>query len=485
MADAVKTSSIEVAPVELLEVADPSGYFEIKATAESATLIIKSTIQLTKIILTNEMILGQLGKAGVRHCIDEGLVTEMIQKKLFDIAHVVAMAKAPQPGQDARLEELVKIDADNTPKTLDGGRVDFKNVDNIHTVQEGTVLAIKHPATVGEAGIDLFGKQTPVKPGKDVSFKVGANVLLSADGMQLIAGKSGFLFHQASAICIGEGYEVKGDVGFKTGNIHYYGTITVKGNVCDGFAVEAKEDITIEGTVDGSNITSTDGAVFIKQAVYGHNRSALSAKTDIHLQSAQDAKIECAGALEVQKLLRNCEVSVGSIQADAAGCILQGGHLRVFGSAVVANVGGEGVSTLISIVDKEVEARRDELRKTQTKIEDGQTNLQAAVKRLKGMKSLADKAGGKMSERMINEMKGAVQHLSEIQKSIQVLELRVQELKNLLSISQGHAYSITIREKVLGSVRISLYGSNLDLTQMDGGKQWTWTEEGLVGRSLV
>jgi uncharacterized protein (DUF342 family) len=364
---------------------------------------------------------------------------------------------------------------------LENGKVDYKNVDNIHTVEAGAVLAVKHPATPGEPGCDVFGKPSPAKPGKDVQFKVGTNVTLSEDGMKLMAAKGGFLYHQASVICIGEAYEVKGDVGFKTGNIRYHGTVHVQGNVGDGFAVEADQDVTVDGTVDGSNVTSHHGGILVKQAVFGHTRTKITAKSGLNLHAVQDAALECGGLLEIQKLLRNCDVNAGTIKADSAGCIAQGGHIRAYGDIHLASVGGEGLQTEITVLDKDIESRQVEMKKAKAKILEGQSQAVAMEKRLKGMKAVAEKAGGHITERMASELKGALQRYTEIKQGIQENEARITELQAALNSPQSHPCSISIKEKILGAVKISLYGHMHELTREDGGKRWVWTEDGVLG----
>ncbi len=462
------------------EAVRPEDYLDLRVSAERATLLIKASVQLTPIEMTVDLLKANLARTKIKMPVDDNLLRDIIDNKQFDKAHVLAVAKPVVEGKDAGIEEMVKIDPDITPKILQNGRVDYKNIDNIHTVEAGTVLAVKHPATLGEEGMDVFGKVTPPKPGKDAQFKVGLNVTTSPDGLQLIAATGGFLYRQAGAICIGDGYIVKGDVGFKTGNIRYHGVVQVQGGVCEGFTVEADGDVTIDGSVDGSSVTSRQGGVLIKETVFGHHRSHIRSKTKMHVTAAQDAHLECEGVLEIKKLLRNCQAAGGEVHAEASGCVIQGGRLTAYGNIHLAGVGGEGLHTEVGIIDREAEQRRQDLEKLKSLAAVKENQVRALEQKLKGMKALTNKPNVQITERMAAELKTSVQKHADLQREWQEVIQKRSELEGAMRSAQNHPGFIAIKEKVLGSVKINLYGHGFELGSEDGGKKWLWAEDGVV-----
>ncbi len=466
---------------------DPSvsGYLEIKAQAERATLLVKSSHTLAKIRLTRAHLEAALAQAKVTDGIDKAVLDRILATKLFDKTHIVAQAVPPKHGLDARLEELVQVEGELKPKELEDGRVDYRDLDNFHTVKAGTVLVRKHPATDGTPGSDVFGDQIPPKPGKDVPLRAGVNTRIADNGLEILASKGGYLYRQGGLICVGETYVCKGDVDFKTGNLIYHGTIIVQGSVKEGFMVESDGDVTIEGSVEGAHITSHEGSVAIRDGVFGHGRALIKAHQGIHVGFAQDTTLECGGELRVEKSLRGCKVTAGSLMAEAPGSQVLGGDCSVYGNAVVAHIGAPGMQTHLDVTDRELERRREELSASERQAEKLAASERAMQVKLKGMQSLADKAGRNLTPRMAEELKSALTRFLELQKAHKQTVERIDRMRGELMNLASHPFTITVKEKIAGPVRISLYGRRKELMPSDAGKKWAWEEDqGLLGIPL-
>lgn len=460
-------------------------YVDVKVEKERAILLIKGAAAKDAVVITRETIAGKLAGLKVTTNVDWIVVDNAITAKLYDKTHIIASGTLPTPSKDAWIEEKVKIDPDVKPVMGKNGTADYRNVDNIHQVKKGDVLAVKHPATQGEHGVDIFGKMTPAPPAKDALFKLGSNTEISPDGLQLLASTGGYVFHQSGAICVGIIYALKGDVDYQSGNLHYQGDIVVMGNVTDGFTVEAEGDITVEGNVDAAEIISKTGSVTVKQAVFGHNKGRIKAKTAIRLESVQDMTLECEGEIHVAKGLRNCKATAAAIKADKPGCSVVGGVLKAYSEIAVAVLGGEGCHTALYIVDKEAEAARERLKEIEKLHNHLIPKVEAMEKKLKGMKALAERFKGELSQRSRAELKSALDQYAAMRKELEGHDREKTRLGHAMNSANRHTGKCVVTEKMVWGGFLDLYGHLRELEEGDAKKEWVWTMEGLVGRTII
>ncbi len=104
--------------------------------------------------------------------------------------------------------------------------------------------------TEGEDGMSVTGRVIKAKNGKAIQFKKGKNTIVSEDGLQLLAEKSGIVQFTGDQIDIIEVLMIQGDVGVETGNINFTGKVIVSGNVMSGYEIISNEDIEINGIVE-------------------------------------------------------------------------------------------------------------------------------------------------------------------------------------------------------------------------------------------
>jgi uncharacterized protein (DUF342 family) len=466
--------------------ASVDAYLDLKAEAARVTLLVRSSVVKDGVNVTKEDVATKLQAAKVIHeVVDWNVVESILTNKLYDRTHVIATAIQAKPGKDAYVEEKVKIDPDVKPVVGEDGKADYKNVDNIHHVKKGDVLAVVHPAVPGIPGQDCFGKLTTVPAVKHIQLKVGSNTEVTPDGLQLLASTGGYVYHLSGAICVGVTFVLKGDVDFTTGNLKYDGDITIQGSVTDGFIVESQGDITVEGNVDASQIISRGGSVTVKQGVFGHGKGRIIAHKNIHLQSAQDIRLECGETLIVDKGLRNCQVIANDVKADKPGCVTLGGNIKAYDSVALAVLGGEGTRTEIRMVDKVAEQAKaaiEDLAKRKTL---AVSKLEATAKRLKGMKALAEKFGSEISERARADLKAVLDLYAGLNRIIKEGDEQRDSLMKQMNPIGRLQGKFMITEKVSGSGFLDLYGHIRELVEEDAKKEWIWAPDGMLSRSIM
>ncbi len=467
-------------------VGSPADYLEIKAEPQRAVLTIKGAIAAAGLSPSRDDVAKKLQGMGVVGGIDWAAVDRMIAGKQYDRGQIIAQGIPAKPSRDASIKENIKIDSDLAPVMGKDGKADFKNVDNIHQVKKGDVLAVKIPAEQGTEGKDIFGKPSPAQPAKDIQFKLGANTEVSADGLNLVAKVSGYVYHQAGAVCVGLTYVLKGDVDFHTGNLRYLGDIQVLGNVTEGFTVEADGNITVEGTVEGSTVISHAGGVTVKSGVFGHGHGRIAGKTSVHLLGAQDVTVECdEGTVEVDKSMRNCRVVTRNFKADKPNCSVVGGEIKAFGEVSVAALGGEGCHTHIRILDKAAEAAKERLKVIAHMKEQIHPRIEPIENRLKGMKMMLAKYGSTMSEKAKADMKGVADAFSALKKAEHDLDEEKVRLNAVMTATPQHVGKFAVTEKIVWGGFLEMYGHQHELVEEDVKKEWLWAPAGLSSRSLM
>lgn len=223
--------------------------------------------------------------------ITNGIQTETIQDLLnnqqsFVINSFQTVAKSTEPvkGEDSHLEFL---------------NFDQKNSDPIE-VKKGTLIAIKHPASAGEPGYDIFGNIIEQKHGKDIPIKHNHNIQSKENGIliEYIALTDGILHIENQTLSLTELLTIDSDVDYNTGNISFPGSVLIKGSITNGFKVEAKENITVMGTLENGASITCFGNLTVKLGIVGLKTRVL-VKGDLSAKFIQEASVTVHGNIEV------------------------------------------------------------------------------------------------------------------------------------------------------------------------------------------
>jgi len=120
---------------------------------------------------------------------------------------------------------------------------------------------------------------------------------------------------------------VPGDVDYSVGNIRFPGFVTVRGNVLDGFEVQADRGIEIRGTGGACTLRSA-GDIAVNGGVNGHGKAVVEAGGAVRVKYLNEATVKARGDVVVASEVLHSRVS----------CL---GRLLVPGGAVI---GGESVA---------------------------------------------------------------------------------------------------------------------------------------------
>ena len=289
--------------------------------------------------------------AGIIHGINEDALTALENSPRYRERIPVAEGTRPKHGSDARM--IYNFKTDNRQVQLQeskDGRVDFKELNRIENVVEGQVLARKVEAEPGEAGQTVTGRLIPAKDGKDIEAPLGDNTRLSDDGRSILADINGLVKLQNGKVVVEPIYLVSGDVNMKEGNIRFLGTVIVKGNVDDGFSVNAAGNIEVMGNV-GKGVLEAEGDIIVHQGIAGKGEGRVTAGGSIWAKFIENANADAGDMVVVSDGIINSHVfSDKRIICRGRRASIVGGHIRAAEEVDAKTLGSvAGMETMVEV----------------------------------------------------------------------------------------------------------------------------------------
>ena len=406
--------------------------------------------------ITDRDIQHKIYEAEISYNIDIEKIKQIVRNRIFVEKEVIARGEESLIGEEAQIVLEVDTDISTEPLINEDGSVDFHQISLLKTVEKDQLLAVKIPATKGKDGMDVFGNPID-STGKDKKLPLGKNTYISEDDLSLYAELSGRIVHEKEKLNVENILAIHSDVDFSTGNIEFTGDIAVSGDVLTGFKVKTEGDIRIKGVVEGAEIISTKGSVFIARGVVGQEKARIIAAKDIRAEFINEATIEAGNNVTVGEYIMNSIVSAeNEIRATEGRGSIIGGKLyaeraieaKAIGSAsylrTEVKVGGriEG-----DLYEKMLIIERDEqyLQKTS----------QSLIKEIEFIEILKKKLP-KFPESKQKELKVLLIKLKKIELKREEVQKKKNELKKefkvMISEDQKKIAGTTIYRNVLLSI---------------------------------
>ena len=314
----------------------------------------------------------QLEKQNITIGINEEKISAFVDKPVYGIPYVVAEGIKPVDGHDAYIKYNFETDRSKIKiKESASGQVNFKELNLIQNVVEGQPLAQKMLAERGKAGKTLYGRYLEAKNGKDIPIPLGKNVKLDTDGRTIVATCNGQVLLSGSKINVEPVMEVE-SANIKTGNITFLGTVIGKGNVDDGFNVNASGNIEVYGTVGNSQIEA-DGDIIVSLGIMGRDEGTVKCGRSLWAKFIQNTTVEVEENVIVADGIINSNVTCNKriiLQGKRAAII--GGHLFATEEINAKSIGsnGGGSETVLEVgFDPRKKQRLDDLQARQAEVQ--------------------------------------------------------------------------------------------------------------------
>jgi uncharacterized protein (DUF342 family) len=288
-----------------------------------------------------------------------GIKDEVLNKILENISNgnypsepiTIAEGLMPKNGENGTIKFLFNTETSLKPKLNKDGTVDYKNLSIVETVTKGQELAILIPPTKGTSGKDIFGKEIPATDGKPTKLPAGPNTMIHPQKPDvLIAATDGNVRYNGTNVEVSEGYVIKGDVDFSTGNIKYPKSIIVSGDIKSGFKIECGGDLQVSGTIEDSEII-VEGNVLCKLGFIGQGKGIINAKGDVNILFIKNQTVKSKQNITIAKEAINSNLfAKKSITIHGNPLSIAGGSLIARDSITAFTIGNmSGIKTLIEV----------------------------------------------------------------------------------------------------------------------------------------
>jgi len=224
--------------------------------------------------LTYQDVMAKLDQLKVKHGFNQAAIMKAItttEPGTFEIATGIK----PKEGKNGWVEIKVTLETSQAPKKLEDGRVDYREIQSITTVERGAVIAIIHPPIPGQIGYTVTNEPLPAKQTVPIIVRAGKGIMLVDDKVvALESGRPHFEQRgQLFKVEIMPKLKHNGDVDLSSGNLRFTGDIDVLGEVKQNMIVEARGNINVYKTINQATITAS-GAIMTYGNVIGSKLSA-------------------------------------------------------------------------------------------------------------------------------------------------------------------------------------------------------------------
>ncbi len=280
----------------------------------------------------------KLRESGISHGILSQEIESIVAEKRYDKTIVIARGKPAQVGKDGWYEFFFDTNPTRTPKILEDGSVDYRDVKWFETVKKEQKLAYYHSATFGVAGFTVTGKFLKAKKGREKGVLRGKGFRLEHDGKTYYSTEDGRVVLENESRLEISRMLVLDNVSLATGNVGFDGTVYIRGNVGSGVFISATDNVIIDGYVESAMIRS-GGEIFLRQGVNGRGNGIIESNHNVVGQFFEDVKIVAGGDI-IGQYCMNCDLhSDGNIMLQGNKGLLLGGKARAAKGITAFSVG--------------------------------------------------------------------------------------------------------------------------------------------------
>ncbi len=170
-------------------------------------------------------------------------------------------------------------------------------------------------------GTDVFGQIIAAPP---CPVQLGDRVALDPENpSRVLATQPGCVRYAKGRLSVEQDLQIAGDLDFKIGNIDFFGDVSVRGNILDGFRIKSAKNIVIGGAVGVSTIEA-GGDLTIKGGVNGGHKSRLVCAGNLQAHYLHMVSVECGGDVLVDVECHDSTVHAGGSVTVSRGGIIGG-----------------------------------------------------------------------------------------------------------------------------------------------------------------
>jgi uncharacterized protein (DUF342 family) len=408
--------------------------------------------------LSAEALRAFLQANGVVHGIREDTLADFEDSPRYGKPILVAEGSRARDGADARIEYNFSVDREAPVLRERDGRIDFKDISRIENVVAGQLLARKIPAEPGSPGQTVGGTVIPATKGRDCELAIGKNVKLSEDGSSALAEINGQVLLLGGKINVEPVYSINGDVNLHTGNVLFLGTVIIKGNVEDGFSVKAAGNIEVYGSV-GKCLLDAEGDIVVHQGIAAKIEGKIRAGRSLYAKFIEHARVEAGEYVVVTDGIIHSFVDANRmILCQGKRAQIVGGRLRAseeVNSKILGSVAG--TETVLEVgYDPRSRERLAELEGAKSEIEKSLEEVELNIKTLENLLRVQKKLPPEKAQFFTEQNEARSQLLGRLEETTREMGSINAYIASLSNIGK-----ISASERVYPGVRVSIKSATL------------------------
>lgn len=391
--------------------------------------------------VTVQDVMDQLKKHGVIAGIDDFDIRDMVEANVFETSICVARAIPPRNGKNGHFSYRFPQDVKLTPQQDEYGIANFRELNSITPIKKGDIIADITPPTPGEPGMNVFGKAIPAQPGACYLPPLGKNTLITADGKSMVSAVDGHIVFGRGRFIVEDTVIVNADLDISVGNINFFGDVHIRGDVQEGFTINAGKNVKIDGTVFGGHITA-GGNVKIAG---GCLSSTVECGGDANFNFCENSHINSKGNISGNQFAF-CDIfCFGTLTARGSKGVILGGKLTAMHDVTAGIIGSEKYTTTeINIGDGSVLFARK--RKAEAELAQASEICNSAQKNIEYLKH-RKQAQGELNAAQQQQIKAETQNkliygmrMKELVQLIEQLDNDIRNKDALMAKCTGTIY---------------------------------------------
>ena len=318
--------------------------------------------------LSFEELKTEIKNAGIVFGINDSLLMELTESGTVLMIFALAQGKPVRDGVDGNVIELYPREKKISFEANENNMVDYKNLNWLQTIHGGDPICTIVPPIPGEDGVNIRGVVQKAREAKTPKVLGGINTAENEEHTALIASCDGQLVFSGGTFKVEQMIKIDADVDNSIGNLDVIGSITVYGNVFDGFTLKATGDIIVKGTIEGATLIA-GGNIQIFQGINGSYKGRLEAGNNVTSRYLENCHVKAGGTVKSDSILNSTVISSDKVVVISGKGIIIGSAIVAF-KGVEAKIIGNEQNILASITIGTDPKLYEELRTLRTEVYD-------------------------------------------------------------------------------------------------------------------
>ncbi|MDE7362313.1 MAG: FapA family protein [Oscillospiraceae bacterium] len=389
-----------------------------------------------------DQVCGEIARLGITTNIDESSIKRVIKERLYGVQVCIATAISPKKGKNGYISFRFDKEHKLKPRQNEFGIADYRELNAIVPIHKNEIIADIVLPEEGVPGMNIFGKELPAEQGEPAKVSLGKNTLVTTDGTKVVSACDGHIVFGNGCFQVENAVTIKTDLDISVGNISFFGDVHIKGNVMEGFSINAGKNVKIDGSVFGGEINAGGNVTIVGGCI----NSKLTCDGNADIGFCENAEIFVKGDV-TSKQFAFCDVfCYGGLTAKGTHGVIAGGKVTSMHDISAGIIGSEKyTATEVYIGDGSVLFTRR--REAEADLKESARVFDAAVKNLAFLKQRKLAQGGELTEAQSKAFRTETQNKlfhsmrkNELQTLIDQLDEDIKNKDNLSAKVSGVIY---------------------------------------------